>query len=368
MPTIAEEIRDNHPCRLYIVATGAAAGVQNRLWQTPGVSKFLVGCNFPYASEATTDFLGFTPEQFCSTETAIDLAMEAYRRAWVPDGPPAVGVGITASVTSDRPHKGDHRVHIAIFSDKGCLVLSEPLFKDQPKEGQSYADFASIQREHDGTLCNGLALEAIAQTFGLRSRVTLPWVKADDLAAARLFAHPYFKADRTRLPKPPTESAFFPGAFNPPHFGHLGMADAVRRLGHHVVFLTTVNPPHKAALTTAEVLQRAKLLQGHDFLATKDDPLYIDKARAYPGASFILGTDAFVRLFDPKWGYNIADLCREFTNLGTKFHLFTRENQSLRSALRSALRPTPAWFDSMIIQHDGRWDVSSSELRATRRT
>ena len=75
--------------------------------------------------------LSARPEQFCSSTTARQMAVAAYRRAvklravnhaefdpafasW-----PAVGLGCTASLASDRPKHGTHRVHAHPLGDDG---------------------------------------------------------------------------------------------------------------------------------------------------------------------------------------------------------------------------------------------------------
>ena len=62
--------------QVYLACTGAGAGLQNILWSAPGCSDFLAGGEFPYRKELTERFLGLSPDKFCSTETAIDLATE----------------------------------------------------------------------------------------------------------------------------------------------------------------------------------------------------------------------------------------------------------------------------------------------------
>ncbi len=107
--------------RIYIVTTGAGAGAQERLWRTPGCSASFAGAAFPYAQDQIDDLLGFEPEQYCSEATAVDLATAAYYRAWVP-GAEAVGIGLTGSVASVKPHRGNHRIHAAVMTGDGALA------------------------------------------------------------------------------------------------------------------------------------------------------------------------------------------------------------------------------------------------------
>ena len=36
---------------IHVIATGAGAGIQQRLWEIPVSSAYLSGCSFPYAQE-----------------------------------------------------------------------------------------------------------------------------------------------------------------------------------------------------------------------------------------------------------------------------------------------------------------------------
>lgn len=350
-----EKIRDSKPSRAFIVATGAGAGIQDNLWRVPGVSKFLIGCALPYAPEATTDFLGFKPERFVSDETSMDLAMEAYRRAYVPGGAPAVGVGLTASVASMEAHRGDHRVIAAYFTAEGAGVTRVILPKGEGR----------IARSQDGVAADNIGLRALFAAYNLRPEPAFE--VADKLARERIFAHPLFLADRNRsviLGKLYNGFTLYPGAFNPPHFGHFGAANTVRGAGQHVIYTTCVNPPHKGTLTTAEILQRASMMKGHDFLVTENDPLYLDKARAFPGARFVIGADAAVRLLDPCWGAPIEPMLKEFEELQTRFYLFDRMTAEGRITFEHVLKKLPnGLYDHLFIPQPGLWDISSTEIR-----
>src|SRR5262245_39626243 len=104
--------------RVYVASTGAGAGLQGMLWRLPGSSSFLVGASFPYAAEATDEFLGFRPDHYCSPDTALDLATEAFLRAGA--GEQAIGIGLTASVATTAIHRGAHRIHIAWITARGA--------------------------------------------------------------------------------------------------------------------------------------------------------------------------------------------------------------------------------------------------------
>ena len=365
-----ELIRDSG-ARVYVACTGAGAGLQGLLWRLPGSSSFLVGASFPYAADATDEFLGFRPEKYCSPETALDLATEAFLRAGA--GPKAIGIGLTASVASHTAHRGDHRVHIAWLTARGAgahdLVLEKGAGLERRTLDGEIADVAGLN-----AILDALGLEMASLWCGLRpsGRTTRSARRSEQagatyvvsergaLARARFFRRPWFRADGTRAAAPETLKAGFPGTFDPPHEGHAGMAGAFEdATGRAPTFWVTADPPHKGPATLGELLGRARALRSRDVLFTEGDPLYLDKARKYPGCSFVIGADALARLLDPKWGVDTAPLIAELRALGTRFYVAGRvANGDLLS-----LADIPDAPLDLCTPLPGRWDVSSSELR-----
>jgi len=300
--------------RFYAVCTGGGAGLLKTLWEVPGISSVLVGAEFPYAQEATDRFLGFKPAKYCSEDTAILLALEAYSRAFVLNGPQAIGIGLTASVASTVAHRGDHRVFIARAEKTGVRLFCETL----PKGVGSVARISDGQKCDDRALLTLLYPDEIGMTDATERAMTLFLEHPLFLGNGQRLALP--NAQREALPANGEGLVLFPGAFNPPHEGHKWLAKT-----HRAVFHITTNPPHKPALNVIELVERAKLLEGFDRMFTQDDPLYLDKARRFPGATFIVGVDAMDRMLDPKWGVAVQPLLAEFRALGTKFLVADRE-------------------------------------------
>lgn len=346
---------------IHVIATGAGAGLQQQLWEMPGSSAYLSGCSFPYAMEEQEELLGFMPEHFVSEEAAVDLASAAYMKAYRFGGKDPVGVGITASVASEKEHRGDHRVYICVIDNKNIKLFHRNLKKGSGLE----------QRTADGSQCDYwgscLLSEVIDDRIGLGAQ------DATELALTRFFERPFFTANGKRLASLPDSkhSAIMSGAFNPPHEGHASISQHVLdEYNLNVVYEVTAEPPHKAALTVQELLQRAKLLQGRDRLFTKKIPLYLDKARAFPGVPLVLGADAVVRMLDPKWGVNLIDLFAEFSRLNTTLlvsgRLIGDKFVSCEDILNDMrLNNFNLWVcaHNKLLPVNGRNDISSTDLR-----
>src|SRR5205823_5244308 len=92
----------------------------------------------PYGEQALVEYLGRRPEQFCSADTSRLMARRAYERAgWLAPGQRVVGLGCTASLATDRPKRGDHRLYITTHSAEASAAYSLTLRKgarDRPGE------------------------------------------------------------------------------------------------------------------------------------------------------------------------------------------------------------------------------------------
>lgn len=361
-----KELLKSAGVNIHIIATGAGAGLQQRLWEVPGSSAYLSGCTFPYSAEEQEELLGFMPEHFCSEEAAVDLASAAYMKAYKFGGKKPIGVGITASVASEKIHRGDHRVFICVMTDERVQLFQHTFEKG----------VGQFKRHEDGERCDTWGFWMLIETAKIfdSTAILSKSVDATELARKRFFARPFFTANGKRLEKLPKEGryALMPGAFNPPHAGHFGAADAAMTgYNYKAVFEITANPPHKDALKVQELLQRAKLLQGQDRLFTTDLPYYLDKARKYPKKPFILGADAMVRMLDPKWGIDINEMFNVFYDLGTKLFVASREVNGLMMTCEDILNnikanhPFKVWASAHIVLQplEGEWNISSTELR-----
>jgi hypothetical protein len=356
---------------IHVIATGAGAGIQNALWEVPGSSAYLGGTTFPYSPEEQEDLLGFMPEHFCSEETAVDLASAAYMKAYKFGGKKPVGVGLTASVASEKIHRGDHRIFVCIMTDNRVWLTHKLLDK---KSGRS-------AREDDGKASNDLGLHGLVDTLDERDFTSTgerfpDYHDVTTLAKERFFAHPFFDIDGRRHSTLLTafranRLSLYPGAFNPPHEGHFGIATSMfQSYGKRVIFEVTAEPPHKEPLTVQQLLQRAKLLQKHDRFFTRHEPYYIDKARSFPGVGLVLGADAMVRLLDPKWGHDHIKMFQEFHDLGTTLFVVGRDingkfvsRDDIYQDL-SVVQPEQArLFSRISVPLSGEWNISSTELR-----
>lgn len=339
---------------IHIAATGGGAGAQAALWSFPGSSAYLSGASFPYAREELTNLLGFEPEQFCSPETAVDLACVAYMRAFRFGGKRAIGLGLSAAVASDRERRGADRVHACVITDGMARVASVEL----PRGA------GAVARADHGQLCDTLALDLVREA-ALSGGATHYENKA---VFSRILARPFFAADGRRHVAAERVVGLLPGAFNPPHDGHFTpRTRAERMIGGRVAFQLTIDTPHKPRLSPADVLQRAAMLRGHDLLVTQGYPLYVDKARRFPGKAFVIGADALARMLDDRWGPQVTPMLCELSELGASFVVAPRRVNGRLLRLHDVLDAAGVHPDRRFLfrELDGvDVELSSSAMRA----
>src|SRR5690349_1596077 len=69
------------PYQMVLALTGGGSGAISQLLSVAGGSRTVLEAIVPYSAAALSEFLGATPDQFCSPRTARLMAMAAFQRA-----------------------------------------------------------------------------------------------------------------------------------------------------------------------------------------------------------------------------------------------------------------------------------------------
>ena len=232
------------PLRLVLAVTGGGSLVVSDLLTESGASQTVLEAVAPYGERALVEFLSHRPEQFCSEKTARRMAMAAFVRALrnaENDAAKAdlIGAGCTCSLASNRPKRGEHRVHWAVQSVSQTLAASVVLTKDarsRLEEERLVADLllstivAFADSSRDVAALQNLLRPG--ETVTAR-RVTAPRcvqeVLFGELPACRVFPGQW----QTNPPDENVAAALprflFPGSFDPMHRGHRRMLELVRQ-------------------------------------------------------------------------------------------------------------------------------------------
>ena len=354
---------------LHVSAAGAGLRLQTALWDTPGASAYLVGFFTPYARTQLHSFLGHAPEtSYCSSEVAYDLAMASYLRAAehrIVEGSLGnpVGIGITAAVASSRLSRGGHRAHVVIITHD---VIREFVVEFENGAGID-ARIAHDEQLRDRVLVElGLVLDGSA----IASK------EASTVATERFYRYPVFDTNGRRYPASGDAAGIYlPATLNPIHDGHRLMCRVAESRGlsapgeaRFAKYLVSSCSPHKGNLSVQEMLFKAGMLRAERWRNesrmvefTRDEPLFLDKARKRPGSIFLIGADTMMRMLETGWGPNIVDMLSEMRKLGTRFWVMDRQQDGNLLSCRDIEVPSP--FQTLFEPLDGQLDISSTELR-----
>ena len=365
--------------RAVIAATGGGSRGVADLLAVGGASRTIVEAVVPYAPEALEAWLGGRPEQFCSSITARRMASAALRRcaALQPaeassraDRHPAplVGLGLTASLASDRPKLGPHRIHLAAQTASATRSWDLELRK------------GARSREEEEAVAARLLVELLGAACELDGAPRLPLVDDEAVVRRRTEALPSWielqtgRIDKTSerrgyVPRPEAPRGVFPGSFRPLHDGHRRMMQlAAERLGGPIDVEISIENVEKPALDFEDMRTRGDQFGDDVRVWYTRAPRMVQKARLFPGCTIVCGIDTLARVADVRFaGGDPTERDRvieEIAALGCRFLVFGRQTASgFETAADLDLPPTLRALCDAVSEAEFRADVSSTALR-----
>jgi hypothetical protein len=169
-----------------------------------------------------------------------------------------------------------------------------------------------------------------------------------------------------------TPRAILSGSFNPLHDGHLKMVKTARAiLGTAVTFELAAINADKPALPLEDILERISQFAGRWPILISTAPTFIEKARLYPGATFIVGYDTAERILHPRYYQNSHEnmlaALEEIRQHGCRFLVAGRVDPTGRFRDLTDLAIPNTCRDMFLGIPDSqfRQDISSTEMRRT---
>lgn len=352
--------------------TGGGTSSLGLLLSLPGGSRTLLEGIVPYHDASLADWLKKAPEQSCSAVTALAMASAAFQRAerLIPDakGENLFGIGCTASLVSDRPKRGEHRIHVSLQTGERTILASLTLNKGartRPEEEQVAADLILsalgelIGREYAPQL---LAGEAVERSEAVADRL-LRSVMTSEREVAWYVARKW-RESPARMP-----GGILCGSFNPLHLGHRELREAAAKfLNVEIGYELSVTNVDKPPLDYLTIERRISQTEGVTTAVT-NRPLFSEKAALFPGIWFVVGMDTAVRIVDPRYSGGSAETLRidleKIRRTGCRFLVAgrkTAQGYQTRHDLQ-----IPPGFDDLFVElpeSDFREDISSTELRS----
>ncbi len=349
--------------------TGGGSGLAGRLLSVPGGSRTVLEIVVPYGEEALADYLGFRPASYCSAAASRDLARRACERARrLAPGCTVLGLGCTASLRSDRPKRGDHRCHVAIHTAQATHTWSLTLTKE------------ARSRAEEETVVELLALNALAAGLGVAQQMPVPLLPGEEVVVetqegADAFTQfllgrsltvccdpdGRFRSDAVR------SKLILPGSFNPLHEAHVELAHTTAAMEQtEAAFEISLVNVEKSALSEEEARRRLAQFAWRSPVWLTRAPTFIEKARLFPGAVFVLGSDTAARIVDLRFYEDseeqLSAALTEFRALGCRFLVAGRVDASRKFiGLEQIAIPEP--HRDLFREIPFRHDVSSTQLR-----
>ena len=361
-----------------IAITGGGSGAIGQLLRVPGGSRLLVEAQVPYDNSALATFLGFEPAQACSADTAIAMARSGLARAGrlLLDGPALIGLGATAALVSDRPRKGEHRFHIA-FADAASIGHCTGVLAKGRRDRGAEEDLVSQAIVLWLARACGVAAPSPRSLLDADEHFEESVVSATDaieqLVAGRLdrvTAQP----DGQLMLSAPRPLVLMPGSFNPVHVGHLSLARIAEDLRQQpLAFEISVTNVDKPPLAGKAVKQRIAQFVWRSPVEVTRAPTFVEKARLFPKATFVIGVDTAERLIAPKYYGGDEDRMHgaldEIGNAGVTFLVAVRVDPAGRLRALGDVALPRRFIDlfAPIPEQQFRLDTSSSEIRARQR-
>jgi nicotinamide mononucleotide (NMN) deamidase PncC len=381
---VARAIHDSGR-QMVIAVTGGGSGALGALLQTSGASRSILEAVVPYSFAALVDWIGGKPDQACSEATARAMAMAAFMRARElaadVDVEKLIGIGCTASLATDRPKRGERRIHVAFQTADRTESYALLLADERPTRQQDEQVATNLLLWVIARACDieASALYDRLPTGSRQEHFTVAQRKVgEQLSGLLLGRFPYLALNPVCVVGDPNEAVVEPtailsGAFNPLHSGHRRMAaiaeDVLQRPVAWELSIANVDKPPLDYITLLERVDALQAEKEGRVIAVTRSPTFREKAELFPGATFVVGADTMLRIAEPRYyGGDEArrdEAIAEISRHGSRFLVFGRVidgrfmtlgDLNLPAELLSLCDEVPA--------SEFREDVSSTELRS----
>ena len=350
------------PFKVTIVSSGGGTEAISSLLQVPGASNTILESYIPYAKESMDAYLNKKPDHYCSMQTCLSMAANAYKScskiANETKSKYLIGISITASLATTYTKIGDHKFYIVLQTSSCTKSVACILDKNTRSRKEEEELIANYVMHLLGEAC-GIKVEKPSHSENVDLSKTVAeksWIKLLNNEVN------YVSSSKSK------PELIFPGSFNPLHEGHIRMRDlAEKKTGMQTTFEICAKNADKPPLTFQEIKRTLDQFDENDSWVMTSAGRFSEKVEMFPNSVFIIGADTLLRVFDEKFYSSNKDMnehVERFNDHNIHFLVFGRKVKDKFISLEdinipSKIRSRCTGFN----EGSFRDDISSTEIR-----